>query len=166
MTQPLVPAILPALDTCRTIEGRLGMRVYTVTVRQRIWTGERPGIGASADFDTPLVNVGSDGFTCPVHVRELSRNDIIASGGLYISGDLRVGPMTPAYQALFTKLAAGYTDQSALDPKALPATAVEMIWFMTGPSLAAASVLKKLSEEATSMHYYVVVRLTGERIVQ
>jgi hypothetical protein len=164
MTQPLVPAILPALDMCRTIGGRLGLRVYTTTVRQRIWSGERPGVGSYVDFDTALVNTGVDGVSAPVMVKELSRKDVIASGGLYISGDLRIGPMTPAYQALFTKLAGGYTDRGTLDPGPLSTAPVQMIWIVNGPSLAPNSIFQKVSEEAAAMHYKVVVRSTGRQV--
>jgi len=163
MTQPLVPAVLPALEMCRTIEGRLGMRVYTVKLRRRFTSGERPGVGGYTDLPDVLIqNVGSDGFTCPVHVKQLSRQDVLSSGGRYQAGDWRVGPMTPQFAEQLFNYAAGYTD-ATLDPAPTGST-VEVFWVINGPSLPRDSIMVKVGEEATAFHYNLIMRMTGQQV--
>ena len=43
-----------AMDEVRGIAGELGLRPFTVTLRVRTWTGERPNIGTKVDNDTVL----------------------------------------------------------------------------------------------------------------
>jgi hypothetical protein len=161
----VVPTILPALDAIRAIRGILGLNPFTVTVRVRSWTGSRPGLGAPLDVDTVLVNQGADLNLYPVKVVQLSRQDVIASGGQYQSGDLRIGPMTPSYIA--TILAAGGSDDTTLDAPVQPITAREIIWIVstndggTHGIPAGGIVAEKKGEENTAMHAFVIVRSTG-----
>jgi len=158
----LVPITLPAWDTLRTVGGRLGLRVFTVTQRVRRWTGERPGIGTHVDMDTVLVNTGADGITVPVRARQLSRHDIVASGGHYQAGDWRIGPMTPSYLAGLFNPAGGYVD-SELDPEVLPVpVATEILWLLSGPAQPS-TVCDKVGEEFTALHAYLILRATGRQ---
>jgi len=156
---PLVPAILPALDTVRAVGGVLGMRVYSVTHRTRTWTGNRPGLAGttSTDVDIAITNV-LNGTAYPVRISPLTRNDAIASGGRYVTGDFRVGPITPSFAAGFAN-AAGYND-AVLDPTPV-ANAVQVFWLMNGPGLATNTICEKVGEEANSMHYILFLRPTG-----
>jgi len=158
--------VLPALDALRAIGGKLGLRVFSVTVRQRVWTGSRPGVGTKSDTDILLVNQAADGTLQPVRVRQVSRREAIASGGKYTDRDLRIGPLTPPYAAVL-QMGAGGFDDTVLDP-ADTTSATEMLWIVTSTSgtygiPSGGIVCKKIGEEATSLHYYVIVRATGQQ---
>lgn len=166
---PVVPTILPALDAIRAIGAMLGLRVFTVTVRRRVWTfpvGGRPGMpGATkVDLDTVLTHQGADLALYPVRVRQLSRKEVFSSGGQYAARDLKVGPMTPTYLAGI--LAAGGQDDDALNPAPIN-TAVEVIWLLSTNDgglhgvPASGIVCELMGEENTSLHAFVVLRATG-----
>src|SRR5579875_666951 len=125
-------SILPALDAIRAIGGKLGLRPFTVTARLRVWSGERPGVGAYTDTDTVLTNMAADGTKQPVMVKQVSRRDAIASGGLYTDRDLRVGPITPPFPAALGFLAGGFDDTTA-DPQPTN-SATEVIWIVSSPT--------------------------------
>lgn len=147
----------------RSIGGLLGLRVFTVTVRVRTWDGSQPGNGAYTDVDTSLVNTMTTGQTFPVRVQQVSRRDVIASGGVYTDRDLRFGPMTPPYPAgIFP---AGGFDDSTLDvaPSA-EEQAREVFWRITGPSQGIppqGAWFEKVGEEYTALHAYVILRANG-----
>ena len=151
-------SLLPALDQIRAIAGVMGLRPYVVKRRQRIWSGERPGVGSFVDSDITLTNTmtGPGGaIVSPVRVKRLSSKDVIASGGLYTDHDYRVGPMTPLY-------AGGGFGPDDVDPPT-SASATEIMWWMSGPDIVdGGSWFKKVSEEGTALHYYVTLRQTGE----
>lgn len=153
---PIVPPILAGLDGIRTIGAQLGLRPYTVKIRLRLWSGERPGIAGSsfADYDTVIGNQ-LGGVVYPPKVRQVSAQDVIASGGLYASRDMRVGPMTPSYGP-------GGVNRDIIDPKVYNAAA-EVFWILTGPDIPDRGVVyRRISEEATALHFYVVLRSSGK----
>ena len=163
-----LPTILPALDAIRAIGGMLGLRVFTIKVRKRVWSGARPGLGTKTDTDTVLTVQGADGKLYPVRVSRLNRRDAIASGNKFVAGDLKVGPMTPAYAAALGLSSAGF-DDGTFDP-AVTASPTELIWMLTtndggthGVS-SGGSVCEKIGEEATALHYIVFLRSTGRQI--
>ena len=171
---PFVPTIKPPLDAVRAIGGLLGLRVFAVTVRKRVWTGtpanlRPPAPGAAGmtatDTDVVLTNQAADGSLQPVMVRQVSRREAIASGGQYTARDLRVGPMTPAYAANLQLGAAGQ-DDSALNP-APTASPTEIIWILktndggTHGLPAAGVICEKVGEESTAIHYIIFLRATG-----
>ncbi len=164
---PVVPTILPALDAIRSIGGLLGLRPFSVKVRRRVWYGERPGVGQHVDTDTVLTNQMPDGTLQPVLVRQLARREVIASAGLYTDRDLRVGPMTPNYQPLLQMSPGGY-DDTTLDPAPMttPQMSAETMVIVSAPNgtygIPAAGVCcDKVGEEATALHYYVILRANG-----
>jgi hypothetical protein len=164
-----VPTILPALDALRGIGGLLGLRVFTVTVRRRVWTGSRPGLPGTTktDTDTVLYNQAADGSLQHVRVRQVTRREVMSSGGQLADRDLRVGPMTPSYAAALGLAAGGFTD-ATVNP-APTANATEMIWILTandGQShgLPAAGVVCELrGQESTPLHLIVFLRATGRQ---
>ena len=156
---PLIPDVLPALDTVRAVAGLLGMRVFAVTVRKRVWTGERPGVGTKTDTDIAVTNAGALPAT-PVRVQYVSAREIVASGGLYQDRDLRVGPITPTFAATLGIPAGGF-DGSTLDP-ATTSSATELFWKVTGPGMPTGGIWCSLIDaRATSMHYSLVLRAGG-----
>lgn len=161
-------AILPALDTIRSIGGLLGLRVVNVYVRRDTWSGLRPGDG-TVTKGTPVqfVNTMPDGSVYPVRVTQVSRQDIISSGGQYVDGDFKVGPITPPYPPNLFGQSGGF-DDTTIDPTptASPAQAIEVVWIMSStigtfglPAIGATA--KKVGEEATSLHTFVFLRRLG-----
>lgn len=159
-----VPDVLSALDVTRSVGGLLGLRVFTVTVRRRVWSGGRPGLGTQVNTDVVLTNQMADGTTYPVRVKQVSRAEAIASGGQYTNRDLTVGPLTPVFAATAFAEAGGFDDNS-IDP-APTGQSVEMIWIVATTSgthgiPSTGIICEKRGEEATSLHYYAVLRSTG-----
>jgi len=152
--------LLPDLDEIRGISDELGLRVFSVFVQRNTWSGSRPGMGnVTPGPIVQLVNTRPDGSTAPVLVRQVTSQDIIASGGVYSDGDYKVGPMTPPYPG-------GGVGDDALDPTptATPTQAVEIVWTMKGPGLPAnGAIMKKINEEATWAHSFLMLRNTGAR---
>lgn len=162
----VVPTILPALDAIRGIGGLLGLRPFRVTVRKRCWSGGRPGAPGAikVDLDTLLVNQAADRSLQPVLVRQVSRAEVIASGGQYASRDLRVGRMTASYLAGI--LAAGGYDDATVNQ--MPTiTATELVWIIQpndsgSHGIPAGGVIAELrGQESTALHVTVYLRATG-----
>ena len=149
-----IPTILRPLDSLRGIAGVLGLRPYTVTVRVRVWSGERPGLGSRLDVDTVLYNV-LGGVQYPVRVRTRSQRDVIASGGQFSDHQFLVGPMTPQY------VGGGYL-VGQLDP-APTNSATEVVWFMSGPDLPPNSAFTKIGTEGTALHFTVILQQSGKK---
>ncbi len=124
--------LLEALDDIRSIGGELGLRPWSCTVRVRTWTGARVGLGDRTDVDTPIVNMASNGVAQPVYVKQLSRKEIIASGGLYTDRDWKVGPITPPYPSILRVPAGGF-DDTTIDPQPT-GQPTEIFWFISSPT--------------------------------
>lgn len=161
---PFSPTILPALDAIRGIGGLLGLRVFKVVVRKRVWPGSRPGVGGSAtDTDTVLTDQAADGSLQNVRVRQVSRREAVASGGKYTDRDLKVGPLTPPFAAGI--LAAAGFDDNTVDPT--PTTsATEILWIVSAPGgtygiPSTGIICEKIGEDFTALHLNVYLRATG-----
>lgn len=153
----LVPSILPALDAVRSIGDALGLRPFTVYQLTRVWTGERPGKGTKTDTTFQLVNTDADGVTHPVRVKQVSRRDIIASGGTYADQMLTIGPITPTYT---TEQGGGFSS-GQLDP-APTSAATEIFWKVLGPGIPAAGAwFAKVDEVAKAMEFTITVKRLG-----
>lgn len=159
--------ILAPLDAVRGIGGLLGLRVFKVVVRKRTWTGSRPGLVGTTrtDVDAQLFNQAADGSLQPVRVRQVSRNEVVLSGGVYTDRDLKVGPVTPSFLAELGLPAGGY-DDATINP-APTGQAVEVIWIVSSPSgtygfPATGLTCKIVGQESTALHTYVFLRSTGK----
>ena len=147
------------LDEIRGIGGELGLRPFTVSVSFVTWSGARVGMGTPTTTTTTFTNTSPtpDVTTQPVMVRQVNRKEVIASGGLYTNRDLKVGPLTPAFAATLVQAGGGFADP-AIDPEATN-TPTEVHWRVSGPGYpAAGATFDKVGEEATSLHYYVIIR--------
>lgn len=157
--------ILGPLDIVRGVGGLLGLRVFTVTIVVRTWSGDRVGLGQSMDTPrTALTNKLPNGVdTTPVRVRQLSRREIIASGGLYSDRDVRVGPITPPYPAGLFGSAGGF-DESTVDPAQTASyVPTEVFWNVVGPGwpTGTGGWADKIGEETTALHTYAILRANG-----
>jgi hypothetical protein len=100
-------ALLPVADTIRALAGptKLDIRVYTITVRTRLWSGGEVTLGTPTDTD--------------LSITPLPKVRLLPS-----SRELLVGPMTPVYTT------GGYTP-AQLNPQDVPGT--EFYYIVTGP---------------------------------
>ena len=157
------------LDEIRTLGGELGLRPFTVTVRRRTWSGGPLGRGPGApgstkvDVDTVLTNQAADGSSQPVMVRQMTRQEVFASGGQLSTRDLRIGPITPAFAASI--LPAGGFDDTKVNP-APDGSTTEILWIVSSPigtyGLPPGGVVCELKgQENTALHTYVILRATG-----
>jgi hypothetical protein len=150
------------LDEIRGIAGELGLRPYTVTVQLLTYSGLRVGNGTKTAGPVLTLFHTMGPSAQPVRVRQLTRKEIVASGGLYTDRYFKVGPMTPAYGAYVNQFAGGNTD-AQLDPEAT-IYPTEVIWAMTGPGLpAGGAAFSKIGEEATALHYFIFLRQSGRQ---
>lgn len=139
--------LLELAEDVREIPGEFGVRLFSVDVFKRVWSGERVGLGSGYD-SSEVVLVA----TFNPKVVQVSSRDIIASGGLYQEQDLRVGPMTP------TKV-----DVSAFDPP-VGTQPMELFFRITGPGYEAGAWFKKVNQLTTRpFRYEFVVRATAEK---
>ncbi len=104
-------------DRVRGVPQALDERTTSVTVRTVTWLGGRRGVdGGSVYSDLVL--------TPRPKVREVSQRDIASSAGRYTVGDVKVGPITPAYPG------GGYT-VAQLDPT-LTTNGLEVVYVLDG----------------------------------
>lgn len=147
-------SLLSTVDKIRGIPDTLGVRLYTVTIRVRTWTGARPGIGSGVDADSVF---WVDGGTHKPRVVQVTSRDVIASGGMYQDQDLKVGPVTPSYSG-------GGVSVDAIDPP--PGVSPAEVFFkIVGPGMeSGGSWFKKINTNTlpSPFGYTFVVRATGE----
>lgn len=153
-------ALLPVVDKLRGIPGQLGLRLFTVTVVSRTWTGVRPGIGVNTDTQTGIkVDLG----IFQTKVTQLTSKDVFASGGLYTDQDLLIGPITPP----FPSSGADGDAISVFDP-VYGANPTEVFFNIVGQNgyggyPAGGAWFKKISQNVSkNFRFTFIVRKTGE----
>ncbi|MFA5186328.1 MAG: hypothetical protein WC551_07635 [Patescibacteria group bacterium] len=147
--------ILPDIDDIRGIPNELGIRLYTVSLRTTIWTGDATligiGRGTKTTTETPIVLANG----APPKVRRVGYKETIAAGGKYQEGDFRIGPFTPPYQY-------GGVPFSRMAP--IPTDARKHYHFiLKGPDLPASGMLCEPVQEEADRNFsrYLVVRPEG-----
>lgn len=111
--------LLAVVDRVRPIAAPI--RTTAVTIIKRTWTGDQVRDGTSTDVSLALPPY--------VKVVELSNKEIANSGGKYLDGDVRVGPVTPSY--LTDQGVAGGFTVADLQPDA-DTDSQEIIYLLTG----------------------------------
>ncbi|GAC1576991.1 MAG: hypothetical protein NVS3B7_10140 [Candidatus Elarobacter sp.] len=147
------PSILPALDVVRGVRGLLGLSNYTVKVVTKTWTGARPGIGTPTTTTTQLFV----GLSQNPRVLPISSNDVVASGGKYSAGDLRVGPLTPSYTG-------GGVADGTINPTAAAGVVESISYIVEGPGTAVGGdKYNRVADEmpGTPLARFIVLRKTG-----
>lgn len=133
--------LLPVVDELRALAGPSGfdVRPVRVTIRTRVWSGGRAGLGTPTDTDLVLPQI--------YKVRELKSQEVAGSGGRYELGDVKVGPITPAYTG------GGYS-RAQLAPEG--ANGTEVAYLLSG---AMAGEYNRISVETDrAFGYYLVLR--------
>jgi hypothetical protein len=132
-------------ERIRALPVRLGERPTTVTIEVREWSGRRVGDGS-------LMSTTSTVITPAPKVREVSLREIAGSGGRYEAGDVRVGPITPAYD---TGVATGGYTSAQLAPL-MTRNALEVVYVLAG--WMAGEYLRTDLESDKSHQFYLVLR--------
>lgn len=149
-------AMLPMVDVIRGIPVLFGHRLYSVSITVRSWSGLRQGLGANTDATSGLkISLGIG----QVKVTQVTEAQVVASGGLYESQDMTVGPITPP----FVGSAADNDAISVFDP-VINANPSEVFFKIIGPGMApTGSYFKKISQSVNRLYRYsFVVRRTSE----
>ena len=138
--------MLPLADRVRAKAGptRWDVRTNTLTIRRRTWSG-LPGAVDSVPTDVDLT------LSPRPKIRELSLREVSSSGGRFEAGDIRVGPITPAYTV---PAAGGYTPEQ-LKPTTTLAS-IEALYIVTGPNAGTYSLVDLDTSRATQ--YMMTVR--------
>lgn len=148
--------LLPVVDILRGIPGQLGLRLFTVSVVSRVWTGSRSGLGSNTDTTTGVkVDLG----IYQTKVRQLAEKDVVASGGLYSTQDFEVGPITPP----FVGSTADGDAITVFDPS--PGSSPTEVFFnIKGPGFPVAGAwFRKVGQDVTkSFRYTFTVTRTAE----
>jgi hypothetical protein len=134
------------LQTIRGIQGTFGLRPNSVSVVTRTWASGRVGKG-TFDDGVPLV------LTPTPMVREVSTREVASSGGRFETGDLRVGPITPAYPG---PPPGGYTTAQVAPEVTPDQKGVEVIYLVTGSDAGEYSRISLNSDFA--LHYTLTLR--------
>lgn len=151
--------LLDDIDDIRGIPGDLGIRLFTVSVMSRRWTGARPGPPGTSTDTTTAMMVAHGSFNA--RVRGLTSKDVIASAGLYTTEDVKVGPVTPPFLG-------SDADGNALiifDPPAVPGSGTELFFSITGPGYTpGGDWFKKIDVDTSKpFAYFLTLRKTAKR---
>lgn len=100
------------VDTIRRdiVDGAAGLRLRTIVVRTRTWSGSEPGDGTTSDSDVTLDPVPK--------VEEPPARLVASSAGRWLDGDLQVSKISATYTA----------DQL----RGTPSAAQEFYWLIDG----------------------------------
>lgn len=149
-------SLLPAVDVIRGIPGALGLRLFSVAITKRVWSGPRIGLGTNTDTTSGIkVDVG----IFPVKIRQLTTREIIASAGQFRDEDIEVGPITPPYTG-------STLDNDAISIFDPPEGTFEEIFFnITGPGYPTGGAwFDKVKQTVTpNFRYMFVLRKNGRQ---
>jgi len=149
-------ALLPVADAMRSIPGMFGVRNFTLQVITRTWSGTKVGEG-TVTLKAVAIYAGQGKFNA--RVRQVSQNQIAASGGYLQEQDVMVGPITPPFKANDINNA----DVSIWDPQ-VNAKATEVLFLIKGPGDEVAGDYYKCFQRETnpSFRFTLWLRRTGE----
>ncbi len=122
--------MLPVFDRLRAKTGPTGfdIRPSRVSIITRRWTSGRVGV----EPDDPNVPAFLDtrfDLSHAYKVKQVTTREIASSGGRYETGNIRVGPITPAYVS--RNGSSGGISEAQLTPSATNA-ATEVVYVLSG----------------------------------
>lgn len=93
MSNTPIEYIRYAADQGLAVPNQINLRPYTITLTTITWTGERPGLGTSTDGYTIVRNA----LSVNVRLRQVSKQEIVLSGGQLKDQDIVIGPIVFPY---------------------------------------------------------------------
>jgi hypothetical protein len=92
--------MLPVFDRLRALTGpsRFDIRPSSLTIVTRTWASGTVGVEPS-DPNVPPFTDSRLELPAVYKARQVTTREIASSGGRYEAGDVKVGPITPAYTA-------------------------------------------------------------------
>ena len=152
-------SLLPLADQVRGLPGLLGLRLFTVSILVRTWSGgSRPGMPGFTKTDV-ITGVKQDLGLFPVKFRVLTAREVFASGGLYSDRDAEVGPITPPFVGSLKD-----NDAIAIFDPPVGTLPTEVYFNVTGPPFPApaGAWFTKISQRTDqSFRYTFVLRKTA-----
>jgi hypothetical protein len=139
----------PKLDKIRTrIPTKYGVRSVTLTVRTTRFVGDFLTGGTPVTADKAITSPAGDRYK----VRVMSTKDVVASGGLYQSGAIKVGPITPPYPG------GGWTKDDLIPPTT---DGGEVLYGLTEASGQTQWCQMASNDTLHDLHWYLVLNPTG-----
>jgi hypothetical protein len=134
--------MLPVFDRLRALTGpsRFDIRPTSLTIVTRKWTSGTVGV-EPGDPNAPAYTDGRLELPAVYNLRQVTTREIASSGGRYETGDVKVGPITPAYMA--ANGAAGGVSEAQLKPDG--GDGVEIIYELVGAHAGEYSLLGLIS---------------------
>lgn len=157
MSNTQIEYIRRASDLALAVPNQIQLRPYTLTLVKSSWTGARPGLGTKTDGYTSLQNLAS----VSVRLRQVTKQDIILSGSLLQSQDLKIGPFVFPY---VTDIGSGGTDPLLFSQPDTPTS--QHYIKITGPNLPTnGNFYSKIGDDSNDKNvcYYLYLRNTGTK---
>jgi hypothetical protein len=134
--------MLPVFDRLRALTGpsRFDIRPTSLTIVTRTWASGTVGV-EQPDPTTPSYADSRLELPAVYKARQVTTREIASSGGRYETGDVKVGPITPAYTAADGRT--GGVSEAQLKPDG--GTGVEIIYELVGAHAGEYSLLGLVS---------------------
>jgi hypothetical protein len=134
--------MLPVFDRLRALTGpsRFDIRPTSVAIITRTWTSGTVGVAPDDPTAVPYTDSRLE-LPAVYKARQVTTREIASSGGRYETGDVKVGPITPAYTT--ASGASGGVSEAQLKPDG--DDAVEIIYELAGAHAGEYSLLALVS---------------------
>ena len=143
-----------AADVALGVPNLLQLRPYTTTLNTISWSGSRPGLGSATIVSNSVYN---DGYINP-RFRQVTREEVVLSGGVLRDQDVVIGPFVFPYS---TPFATGGLDPLTFNPTL--SNTCEFYINIMGPNFPAAGLqFKKIWDDTQkNVMYRVYLRSTS-----
>ena len=148
-----------AADQALAVPAQIQLRPYTVTLTTLTWTGDRVGVGTDTDGYQVVTNYGG----INPRFRQVSKQEIVLSGGQLKDQDVVIGPFVFPYD---TGNTTGGTDPKIFSPD-VSATNIEFYIKVEGPNFpTGGSYFKKIWDSSErSVMFRVYLRNTAINLI-
>lgn len=128
--------LLKRVDRIRRIPQKLDLRQNTIDIVLRKWSSGTVGKGTKSETIERLYVGGN----CNIRVRQVTSEDIVASGGLLTAQDIKIGPFTPEFPG-------GGLPQFVYDP---PSQGAEVLFIIKGHGFEDGRQYKRKTDSAVA----------------
>lgn len=144
-----VSSFKPTLDALRTnIPSTYGIRSATLTVRTVRFEGDYLTGGQSVMTDTAITGPTGGRY----RVKDVSTKDVVASGGQFQHGAIRVGPITPPHPG------GAWTAEDLIPSSASQQSVIYIVTDQTGRAI---ECQMASADTMNDLHWYIVLNPTG-----